>query len=459
MSLPLSILYNRVLPHLPGLPSVNAMGGFPLVDLALLDSLIELCERSMIWKQEITFNTIAATVQTTSADAPPGSRVIPMSSVGGFFVGGIALMGQTDLVIDSQDDLAGAVYQRSIITAVDPIGLTVTVYDQLTSDLPAGSPVKCVQDTYPLTQYLPAGAAIAKILAGWYENNPIAPMPEQDRDDMLWNWRTQDGIPGSYYQRDDTSVTLVRAPSYVGNTALYCALKPQRRESNNLLTVAGDWRNLSAWSQSNGTYPVTVASDPYVAPDGNPSQLLSFSTSASSELVCPVIPLGGAYSGPVTFSAWVQGAAGAQFGMRVVSESTVATQLSDIRTLPNSDWNRMQVTATLAGVTNAKAVIGNYQNTAGLALRVSGVQVEKAASASNPGYMPIPDWIYERYAEQIARGALSRLLVMPKKPWTDPQRATFYMGEWEADISIARTRSHRGGSRAPLRTRAMYNLK
>lgn len=67
----------------------------------------------------------------------------------------------------------------------------------------------------------------------------------------------------------------------------------------------------------------------------------------------------------------------------------------------------------------------------------------------------IPDWL-ERYAEQIGRGALARIMAMPNHPFTSPGGAAYARQMFENDISEARWAAAKGFSRGQPRTVASW---
>jgi hypothetical protein len=62
----------------------------------------------------------------------------------------------------------------------------------------------------------------------------------------------------------------------------------------------------------------------------------------------------------------------------------------------------------------------------------------------------------ERYAEAIAHGALSKLLMIPKRDFTDAATAGIKLGQWEAAKSKAKTDVLKGFARSNPRTRAVW---
>jgi len=62
----------------------------------------------------------------------------------------------------------------------------------------------------------------------------------------------------------------------------------------------------------------------------------------------------------------------------------------------------------------------------------------------------IIDYIYEDYAEEIARGAAARLMMIPNQQWTDPKMALGYRKQFMSDMSNARAHVNQGQMRAPI---------
>lgn len=66
-----------------------------------------------------------------------------------------------------------------------------------------------------------------------------------------------------------------------------------------------------------------------------------------------------------------------------------------------------------------------------------------------------PDFLDE-FEQEIADGALSRILVIPNQPFTDPQMAMSFGGSFQAALDRNFNRNLRGQQRAPVRTKARY---
>lgn len=70
-----------------------------------------------------------------------------------------------------------------------------------------------------------------------------------------------------------------------------------------------------------------------------------------------------------------------------------------------------------------------------------------------------PSQIYERYIEAIAHGAKARIMAIPKKPYSDPQSAAYHGDKFIGWCGEAMIKSARGKTRAPLRTHSVYRLR
>lgn len=80
---------------------------------------------------------------------------------------------------------------------------------------------------------------------------------------------------------------------------------------------------------------------------------------------------------------------------------------------------------------------------AGLAM-VLAVQPRRAATT-------FPRWIHAQYMEQIAAGAIAKLMNMPGKPWASPQ-AVHYQAKFDNGIASAKESALRGLGRGVVRT-------
>lgn len=87
--------------------------------------------------------------------------------------------------------------------------------------------------------------------------------------------------------------------------------------------------------------------------------------------------------------------------------------------------------------------VPNADLTGGLKMRVSLKPTYNAAD--------IETRLYEEYREAIASGALSRLMMMPKKPYTDLALAAVHQATFDDKIATVRLKVQKGYARAPLR--------
>jgi hypothetical protein len=69
------------------------------------------------------------------------------------------------------------------------------------------------------------------------------------------------------------------------------------------------------------------------------------------------------------------------------------------------------------------------------------------------------DWIYERYIETIAHGAKARMMLDPKKPYSDKELGAYHQAQFDAGIGEARVRAARSNTRAPLRSHTVFGLR
>jgi hypothetical protein len=70
-----------------------------------------------------------------------------------------------------------------------------------------------------------------------------------------------------------------------------------------------------------------------------------------------------------------------------------------------------------------------------------------------------PTLLYERYVETIAHGAKARVMLIPKKPYSDPAMGAYHQQMFNGLVAEARIRVARGNTRGPLRTHTVYGLR
>jgi hypothetical protein len=85
----------------------------------------------------------------------------------------------------------------------------------------------------------------------------------------------------------------------------------------------------------------------------------------------------------------------------------------------------------------------------------SGMLAMTVALKPSPDAFGIDDSIFDEYREAIVHGALARLMLSPKKPYTNMQLAQYHDQLFGIRVADAGVRAARRHTRAPLRTRIM----
>lgn len=67
-----------------------------------------------------------------------------------------------------------------------------------------------------------------------------------------------------------------------------------------------------------------------------------------------------------------------------------------------------------------------------------------------------PKWIYTQYGYQLAQGAMSYLMLMPDKGWSNPQIGAAYMATFQAAIASARADALASLGRATTRSKPQH---
>jgi hypothetical protein len=67
----------------------------------------------------------------------------------------------------------------------------------------------------------------------------------------------------------------------------------------------------------------------------------------------------------------------------------------------------------------------------------------------------VDDGIFQEYREAIVHGAKARLMLSPRKPYTDAERAALNMQQFNSKVMAAGVRASRNYTLAPLRTTIM----
>lgn len=217
-----SVLYNAdilnwVCPDVP-------MAPVQLVNNAIRDAVIELCERALIWRQELQqVLVLAPTSTTTSAASASGATSLALTDTTNFTDG-------STITVDLSDGTRWRGHQSGA-----PAGSTITLDGALNLDVLSGAAVTKLVDLYPVTT--PSNTVVAKGLKAWLNDAPIDPISPDDLDNEFnntifgWvgvNWRTDVNLPTRWYMADDSTVGLALAPSATGNLRILTALKPTR---------------------------------------------------------------------------------------------------------------------------------------------------------------------------------------------------------------------------------------
>lgn len=61
-----------------------------------------------------------------------------------------------------------------------------------------------------------------------------------------------------------------------------------------------------------------------------------------------------------------------------------------------------------------------------------------------------PDFLRDKYSEEIAHGALAKILAIAKKPWTDFGAAKYHLTQFNTAIGVADVEAYRSGTRQIL---------
>lgn len=216
---------NWVVPDVP-------MAPLALVNNAIRDAVIEFCERTLVWRQELQqILVLGPTSTTTAVAAASGDTSIQVADITDFDDGDTITV-----------DLTDGTRWRGHVSGT-PSGGVIGLDGALNNDVDIGATVTKLVDLYPIT--VPAGTAIAKGLKAWLNDNPIDPISQDDLDNEFnntsfgWvgvNWRTDVNLPSRWYMPDDNTVGLALAPAAGGNLRIQAALKPSRAS-----TVFPNW--------------------------------------------------------------------------------------------------------------------------------------------------------------------------------------------------------------------------
>lgn len=215
-----SDLYDWVLPDLPMCPTNVALN-------AIRDSVIELCEKTLLYRQELQqILVVGPTTDTTTQAQAANDTTITVTDGTNFSDG-------DTITIALGGDSEGTSWRGKVLGT--PVSNVVTLDGPLHDVVDSGATVTKLEYLYPLT--LPSDTAIAKGLRAWLNDSLIEPISQDDLDNEFnntefgWvgvNWRTDVDLPTRWYLPDDGTVGLLLAPSAGGNLRIEAALKPTR---------------------------------------------------------------------------------------------------------------------------------------------------------------------------------------------------------------------------------------
>jgi hypothetical protein len=213
-------LYDWVLPDLPMCPTNIALN-------AIRDSVIELCERTLLWRDELQQILVVGPTSDTTTDAHvAGDTFVTVTD-------GTNFSDEDTITIALSGDSEGTSWRGHVLGT--PVNNVVTLDGQLPDTVDSGATVTKLEYLYPVT--LPADTALAKALGAWLNDSPIEPISPDDLDtefnntEFGWvgvNWRTDVNVPTRWYMPDDNTVGLLLAPSAGGSLRINAALKPTR---------------------------------------------------------------------------------------------------------------------------------------------------------------------------------------------------------------------------------------
>lgn len=215
-------LYNWVMPdfHMP--PPTT------MVTNAIRDAVIELCEKTLMWRQELQQILVLGPVSTTtSAASASGATTLTLADTTKFVDG-------VTLTVVLSDGTKWRGHQSGA-----PAGSVITLDGALNLDVLSGAAVTLLTYLYSIT--LPSGSMMAKGISAWINDAPIDPISQDDLDNEFnntsfgWvgtNWRTDVNLPTRFYFPDDNTVGLLLAPNTNGNMRILAALKPTRASTS-----------------------------------------------------------------------------------------------------------------------------------------------------------------------------------------------------------------------------------
>lgn len=83
-------------------------------------------------------------------------------------------------------------------------------------------------------------------------------------------------------------------------------------------------------------------------------------------------------------------------------------------------------------------------------LEGTAVMIMRLAYAPTRESTTVDSYVYQEYLEEIAAGALSKLMKIPGQPWSNPELGVYYGDLFEKSITDAATRVNKSFSRAQV---------
>lgn len=210
-------ILNWVCPDVP-------MAPLPMVNNAIRDSVIELCERGLIWRTELQqILVLGDTATVTMAASAQYATSVTVSSITNF----------NDLDTITVDLTDGTKWRGHV--SGTPSGSTINLDGALNQAVEIGAAVTKLVYLYPIT--LPANTAFVKGISAWLNDAPLEPISPDDLDTEFnnstfkWvgtNWRTDVRLPTRWYMQDDATVGLAMPPDTNGALRILAAIKPTR---------------------------------------------------------------------------------------------------------------------------------------------------------------------------------------------------------------------------------------
>lgn len=223
---------NWIMPDLPMAPATT------LVVNAIRDAVIELCERSLIYQQELNqILVLSSTTTTTSVAQVAGDSQITVADATNFSNGSTLTVALNTTALSASP--SNPLVWRGHVSGT-PVANVITLDGTLPYPVDSGATVTLLVYLYPLT--MPSGTALVKGIKAWLNDSPLDPISPDDLDtefnntDFGWvglNWRTDVNLPTRWYiDSGDANVGLLMPSNAVGAMRILAALKPTRASTS-----------------------------------------------------------------------------------------------------------------------------------------------------------------------------------------------------------------------------------